>query len=276
MLFWDGCEAKQVATVNYNSKLVVHYINVGQGDCSLIQIENKNILIDAGPNDAANSVVNYLNSAGVKGLDLIIATHPHEDHIGGMAKVIRKFPVKIMYAPRKISYTEDFNDMVAALRSKKMKIHVAIVTGMEQVLLKGSDYELKILAPLHENYDEVNNYSVVCKLQYKNTSFLFTGDAESPVEDELLQKGSDIKADVLKVAHHGSRYSSTQEFINKVSPKIAVISCGKNNDYGHPAPDTLTRLREAGIKTYRTDVTGTVVILSDGQNVRRWQPEHVY
>lgn len=245
--------------------LKVHYIDVGQADSILIQLPDaKNILIDGGNNADGPAVIRYLKDQGVSRLDYVIATHPHEDHIGGLDAIIDAFDIGKVYAPRVIHTSQTYEDFLRAVQGKGLKITEA-KAGVS--LDTGSDASAVFVAPNGTDYEDLNNYSAVLKLNYKDTSFLFAGDAEAVSENEMLLAGYNLKADVLKVGHHGSDSSTTPEFLAAVSPKYAVISVGKDNDYGHPSPDVLTRLSAAGIEVFRTDEAGTVVTTSDGTKI---------
>lgn len=260
-----GCNYNDTTAATYNKdNLIVHYLDVGQADSILIQINNKNLLIDGGNREDGDSIIKYLKKQGVEKLDYVVATHPHEDHIGGMAAVVKKFDIGKFYAPKKLSPTKTFENMVLALKEKNLKINEAKPGSS---LNLGKNVECKILAPNSAEYDNLNNYSVVIKITYGNTKFLFNGDAHKLSEKEMLSKGYDLSADVLKVGHHGSSSSSSKEFLDKVNPKIAIISCGKNNDYGHPHKETLDELNKRKIKIYRTDKDGTIVLESDGKKI---------
>lgn len=241
--------------------LKIHYIDVGQGDSELIQIGDKNILIDAGTSD--KKALDYLKSIGVTTIDYAIATHPHEDHIGSMDDIINNLKVGTFYAPKATTTTKNFENMVNALKNKNLKMNVPKVGDTLTI----GDATLTFLAPNSAKYDDLNNYSIVCKLKYGNNSFIFMGDAEDVSEGEILQKQLDIQADVLKVGHHGSHSSTTQAFLDKVNPKYAVISCGKDNDYGHPHKETLNKLNAKNINVFRTDLEGTIIATSNGNNI---------
>lgn len=241
--------------------LKIHYIDVGQGDSELIQIGDKNILIDAGTSD--KKALKYLKSIGVTTLDYLIATHPHEDHIGSMDDVINNLNVKTFYAPKATTTTKTFENMVNALKNKNLQITVPKVGGQITV----GNATLTFLAPNSEKYEDLNNYSIVVKLKYGNNSFIFMGDAEDVSESEILAKQLDIQADVIKVGHHGSSSSTTQAFLDKLNPKYAIISCGKDNDYGHPHKETLDKLKAKNIKIFRTDLNGTIIASSDGTDI---------
>lgn len=245
------------------SELKVHYLNVGQADSILIQNGNASMLIDAGNNDDADVVVNYLKQQGIKKLEYIIGTHPHEDHIGGLDVVVNTFDIGKIYMPKITHTTKTFKDVVASIKNKGLKITTPVPASTFDLC----DAKCTIVAPNSSSYEDINNYSIVLKVQYGDTSYLFTGDAEDVSEGEMLQKGFDISSNVLKVGHHGSHSSSTDAFLNKVNPKYAVICVGKDNDYGHPHQETMDKLKSRGIKVYRTDQCGTLISTSDGKNI---------
>lgn len=258
--------SKSVNTSSQSNELKVHYIDVGQGDSILVQTKDKNILIDAGTRKNSNNLISYLKKQNIKKLDYVIATHPHEDHIGGMPKVIEEFEISNFYAPKKTANTKIFKDMILQLKNKNLKINVA-KEGVSLDLSNNST--LDFLAPIKDSYENINDYSAVVKLTHGNTKFLFTGDAEKTSEKDIINSKADLSADVLKVGHHGSHTSSSKEFLDKVNPKTAIISCGKNNDYGHPHKETMKELNKRNIKVYRTDIDGTVVLTSDGENIKK-------
>lgn len=263
-----GCSSSIVSENSSNSENImkVSYIDVGQGDSILVQVNNKNLLIDAGPNDSTDKLISYLDKQNIKKLDYVVATHPHEDHIGGMDVVVDKYDIGEFYAPKKTANTRTFESMVKALKDKNLKITPA-KAGISLDL--GENVKCEMLAPNSTTYEEVNNYSAVIKITYGSSKFLFTGDAEKLSEEEILNKNYDVSADVLKVGHHGSSTSSSKAFLDKVSPKIAVISLGENNDYGHPHRETTNELKKRNIQVYRTDVDGSVVLISDGQKISK-------
>ena len=248
-----------------SNKMIVHYIDVGQGDSILIQVNNKNLLIDAGPKSDKKKLLNYLSNLNLDKLDYVIATHPHEDHIGNMADVIDDYNVLAFYAPKVQSTTKTFEQMVESLKSKNLKINV-IKKGTDSINL-GENTKVTIFSPTKDYYEDLNNYSPVIKIEYGKTSFLFTGDAQKEVEKEILANNEDISADILKVGHHGSSTSTTKDFLNKVNPSIGVISLGKDNTYNHPNDGTVKRLKENKVTIYRTDKNGTVILSSDGSTI---------
>lgn len=270
IFIFSSCTKNAVNVLNSkvrSSHIIIHYIDVGQGDSELIQVNGKNLLIDAGPNEAKDNLISYLKKYDIKKLDYVIATHPDEDHIGGMSSIIKKFDIYKFYAPKKTANTITFENMITALKHKNMKINVPIPQVTDLNL--GKNTRAEILAPNNTAYEDTNNYSIVLKITYGNTKFLFTGDAENKSEDEIIAKNYDLSADVLKIGHHGSSSSTSTEFLDKVDPKIAVISCGRNNKYGHPTRNTVNKLKKKNIQIYRTDVDGTVLLTSDGSKINK-------
>ena len=246
--------------------LKVHFIDVGQGDSILIRSpHNKYMLIDAGENSSGDTVVSYLKKEGVEKIDVLVGTHPDGDHIGGMDKVIDSFEISTVYMPRVSKNTKTFGDVLKGLKKKKLKIDKPVAG---EYIDFDNAIKVQILAPNSDKYDDTNNYSIVLKVSYGKTSFLLTGDAENVSEEEMLEKGYNLKADVLKVGHHGSRSSTTPKFLSAVSPGYAVISAGKGNKYGHPHKKTLKKLKDGNIELYRTDKDGTVVFNSDGKTLQ--------
>ena len=257
-------ETKEVSTkVVANLELKVHYINVGQADAILIQQGSSSMLIDGGNNEDSSTVKSYIENQGITKLDYVIGTHTHEDHIGGLDYVINSFNVLNIYFPKQTATTKTFEDFINAVKSKGLQLTSPTVGE----IFKLGDATCTIIAPNSASYEDANDYSIVVKIQYGNTSFLLDGDAEAVSEMEIINKGLDIKADVLKVGHHGSSSSSSAEFISAVSPKYAVISVAADNSYGHPAQGTMDRLKAANIQVYRTDENGTIVAISNGTDI---------
>ena len=245
---------------NVDGSLSVYFIDVGQGDCIYINQGEYNMLIDAGNNEDGEKLVSYLKSLNVNGFDYVIGTHPHEDHIGGMDDIINNFEIDNYYMPDKLSTTKTFEDVLDALDAKGLSYNVPKIDDE----FKLGDATFKVIYP-GDDTNDINDSSIVLKMTYGDNSFLFTGDATSNVEEFILNQ--DIKSDVLKVAHHGSSYSSTTEFLDKVDPKYAIISVGTNNSYNHPASITLQKLSNRDITVYRTDLDGTIIFTSDGTNL---------
>jgi len=252
-------------TEKASSGLKVHFLDVGQADSILVQLPNgQSMLVDAGNNADGPSVVSYLKQQGIKKIDYLVATHPHEDHIGGMDNVIRSFDIGQVFMPRATTTTKTFEDVLLAIKEKGLKITTARA-GVS--LLDQGNLKVSFLAPMGSGYEDLNNWSAVTRIQYGDTTFLLTGDAEAQSEEEMLASGTDLKADVLKVGHHGSSSSTTPVFLKAVAPKYAVISIGAGNDYGHPHRETLAKLADARVKVYRTDQDGTVIFTSDGKTI---------
>lgn len=245
------------------SELKVHFIDVGQGDSILIEQGNKTMLIDAGERDKGTVVTKYLNSLHIDNIDYLIGTHPHSDHIGGLATVINSVSVSNAIIPDIEHTTKTYETFIDALINKEVNTLPA-QTGDTYTLGNAS---FEILAPIRDDYDDLNNWSVVIKLTYGEKSFLFTGDAESLAENDMINSNRDLSADVLKVGHHGSTTSSTLKFLKKVSPKYAIISCGVDNSYGHPDPMITKRLANMDITTYSTHTSGTVTVTCDGKTI---------
>ncbi|MEW6066021.1 beta-lactamase [Desulforamulus profundi] len=243
--------------------LKVHFIDVGQADAILVQAGEENMLIDAGNNEDGEGVENYLKQQGVKKLSVVMGTHPHEDHVGGMDHVINAFTVDKVYLPKVNHSTQTYKDVLLAVKEKNLKATAA--QGGQTFTL--GEARVDILAPNGTGYEELNDYSIVCKVTFGDSSFLLTGDAEGTSEQEMLKKGYNLKAEVLKIGHHGSSSSTGEQFLKAVSPKMAVISVGQNNDYGHPHRETLQKLAAAQIKVYRTSQAGTIVMTSDGKKI---------
>ncbi|GGG13896.1 hypothetical protein GCM10010912_67890 [Paenibacillus albidus] len=243
--------------------LQVYYFDVGQGDSTLIRTpKNQYILIDGGNNNQGKNVVKYLESLGVKTLDAMVATHPDADHIGGLDDVLKAVDVKAVYAPKVSHTTETYKDFLTAVKNEGRTIKP--VTKGVTIPLTGIN--AKFLAPVNTYSDDLNDWSAVLKVTYKNNSFLFTGDAELKSENDMLADGLDLKADVLKVGHHGSSSSTSKPFIDAVKPKYAVISVGKNN-YGHPDSGILSRLKNINATIFRTDQKGSITAVSDGNKI---------
>jgi competence protein ComEC len=242
----------------------VHFINVGQGDAILIQTSGGNLLIDSGDRSARADFFGYLSRQGVREFAMVIATHPHSDHIGNLAEVVRQFPVRAVMMPRAPHTTQTFEDLLDALDAKRLKI-TAPVPGETFAL---GDAELLVLGPATSPHQDLNNDSVLLKMTFGQVAFLFTGDAEAPAEAEALGLGLDMAAQVLKAGHHGSASSGSPAFLDAVNPECAVISCGAGNDYGHPHGETLQAFRERGIHLYRTDVNGNILFVTDGSSYR--------
>lgn len=228
----------------------------------MIELPNgQNMLIDAGNPENGSEINQFLEEQDIDKLDYLVATHPHADHIGGMAEVVNAVDIGSVYMPKVSTTSKTFENLLSAISQEGLSIKTA-KAGVE--LFHQDNLKAVMVAPVSTKYSDLNQYSAVIKLTYGDTSFLFTGDAGAESEKEIT---ADISADVLKVGHHGSDTSSTQSFLNHVSPKYAVIEVGKDNTYGHPGSTTLKKLEQMGTKIYRTDEGGTILIQSDGTNI---------
>lgn len=271
-------ELPQTAVDSFIAKdadLEIHFIDVGQGDCSLIKWEDSAMLIDCGERDQADKVLKYLKKQDVKKLDYIIATHPHSDHIGAMAEIISSVETGKVIAPKVSSdmtpTTKTYERFLQALRDKALKLTAAkpktVYTFEPAAGTEGKKPpSFEILAP-NGDYDDLNNYSVVIRLTYGSTSYLFTGDAEKKSETDILSLGEELDSDLLKAGHHGSSTSTSEDFLAEVSPKYCVIQCGEGNSYGHPHAETIEKLGDIGAKWYSTDRDGNIVVYSDGESI---------
>ena len=244
--------------------LSVHYIDVGQGDCTLICFENHTILIDCGQASYADTVCDYLEALQIDALDLVIATHPDADHIGGFKDVLVKVKPALYLMPLlpdSIKRTQTELTLLNTLKTYKIKTQYAV---------NGAEYrfgDLILTTYLSENeHDNKNDYSIVTRIAYKNASYLFMGDAGKGVEKELMNAGTDLSADIFKAGHHGSSKSSGESFVKYVRPTVCVFSCGEGNDYGHPHKEVLQIMKRQNVKVLRTDESGTIVIGSDGEH----------
>ncbi|MBR2476970.1 MAG: MBL fold metallo-hydrolase [Clostridia bacterium] len=257
-----GCKPLNTEQVAIDGKLHIYYLDVGNADSIFIKLpDGKTMLIDAGEKESGGKIVNYLKNAGVQSIDYLVATHPHADHIGGMVDVINAFEIRNVYMTNAVNNTKTFENMLIALDAEGCPVTQA-KAGVE--ILSDDNLSAVFVAPNSDEYEDLNNYSAVIKLTYGNNSFVFAGDAEKKAEDEIR---TNIKCDVLKVGHHGSNTSTTKNFLKKTEPTYAIISCAQENDYNHPHDKVLKRLEEAGVIVYRTDINGTIEVVSDGNNI---------
>ena len=266
-----GTSAQQGATGGAlqpltSGELRVSVIDVGQGDSILLQLPGgQTMLVDGGTRPAGPKVVAYLRQCGVKRIDYLIATHPHEDHIGGLLDVLPAFAIGKVFMPNVTTNTSAFAHLLQGLKNKGLTVTTARA-GL--TLFQQGSLQVVFLTPSGTKYDDLNNWSAVTRVQYGKVAFLLTGDAQAKSEQEMLASGADLQADVLKVGHHGSSSSTTPAFLKKVAPRYAAISVGAGNDYGHPHQVTLNKLAQAGIQIFRTDQDGTVVFTTDGNQIR--------
>lgn len=250
-------------TTDSGSILQVHFIDVGQGDSILIRQGEESMLIDAGENKAGNKVVEYCKNQGITELEYVVGTHPHEDHIGGMDDVINNIDVNEIMLTKSEYTNSTYEDVLSAAKEHNVK-EIYPATG--EIFSLG-DAVFTIMAPNRSDYLEVNNESLVIKMTYGNVSYLFCGDAEIESEYDMVENGVDLSADVIKLGHHGSNTSSSQMILKTVKPSYAIISVGKDNSYGHPAAEILNRLKEYGIRYFRTDKEGNIISVTDGKNI---------
>ena len=243
-----------------NGNLNVYYFDVGQGDAILLENNNQFMMIDAGNNADGELLVSYLKELGVRKLQYLIATHAHEDHIGGIDDIINNFEILNFYMSDVVTTTKTFEDVVIALENKSLTLNVPKVG--ELFVFGGVKFEVIYIG---DDDSDLNDTSICIRGLYGENSFIFMGDASSAVEKKILS--SNIDSDVLKVGHHGSRYSTSVNFLNKVTPSYAIISVGRSNNYNHPHSPTLTKLKDIGAKVYRTDKDGTILVSSDGENI---------
>ncbi len=241
-----------------------HFIDVGQGDCTLIQGENTNILIDSGTYEGGYTAYNYLKDIGVNRIDYFISTHPHEDHLGGAATIISGIKTENVFINGNVSNSDFFDEFLDVLEYKNITPKIPDTGCIYEI----GPFRIKFLSPV-EDFEDENNNSLVFTVQFKNTKALFTGDAERKVEGELLKNPDNLYADILKVGHHGSRNASSATFLNAVCPTVSVIQCGEGNSYGHPHDEALKRLTGISSAVFRTDRDKTVILRTDGNTVEK-------
>lgn len=256
-----GLEFTDETNIQSGNNIKVYYLDVGQADSILIETNQEFMLIDAGNNNDGKLLVDYFKELGIQNFKYIVGTHPHEDHIGGLDDIINNFQINTIYLPDAITTTTTFMDVLDAIENKNLTYKVPKIDETFQL----GKAEFKVIYTGTDTND-LNNTSIVLKMNFGNTSFLFTGDITSKIEKEILKK--DIDVDVLKVGHHGSKYSSSEQFLDKTNPTYAIISVGKNNNYGHPAETPLENLKKRKIEIYRTDELGTILLTSNGKTIQ--------
>lgn len=270
-LTFSGCsnnttieEIQPQSDLPSKAAMLVHFIDVGQGDCTLIQCNGENMLVDCGEYAEADKVKEYLESRGVRNFKYVIGTHPHSDHIGGLDKIIENYTVETLIMPEKSNDAPFFEYVLRAIKSSGLKITKPVVGQVYNL----GDAQFTIIAPISD-YEDINNVSVGIRLVYGNTAFVLCGDAEKMAETDIVNhfNGENLSADVLKLGHHGSSTSSCDAFLDAVNPSFAIASCGADNRYGHPHRETLAEMKERKIQLWRTDEDGTIVFASDGGQV---------
>ncbi|MGN0455739.1 MAG: ComEC/Rec2 family competence protein [Acutalibacteraceae bacterium] len=261
MLFLCSCAA-QPEPVQSDSEVRVTVLDVGQGDSIFIELpDNRCMLIDSGESEYGDTVADYISAAGYKKIDYLVATHPHADHIGGMKKAVNSFDIGNIYMPRASTDTKTFEKLLKAIDDKGLKINTA-KAGVS--ILAEDNLSIDIIAPNSESYEELNNYSAVIKLTYGKVKFLFMGDAEKESEGEIT---ADVSADFVKVGHHGSKTSSSEEFVSRVGARVAAVSVAEENDYNLPNEATLSRWRQSGAEVMMTKDKGNIVAETDGESL---------
>ena len=252
-----------------NGVLVGEFLDVDQADCQLFRMpDGKTALIDAGDRGDGEEIVDYLKDNNISKIDYLIATHPHADHIGGMSDVVDSFEIGKIFLPKiaedDIPTSKTYEEFLESIAKKNITPTIAKAGDL---LFEGEDYKALCFSPSSTDYDDLNHYSLTVKITYGIHSFLLTGDAETVNEKEMLKGDYPLKSDVLKVGHHGSESSTSKKFLKAVNPKYAIISCGEDNDYGHPHKETLDVLnKQSGLeKIYRTDLDKTIIVTADGK-----------
>ena len=263
-LFNQNNNQNQNDYINTNNNLLkVHYLDVGQGDSIFIELpNNETMLIDAAESYQSENIINYLKNLNYQKIDYVIGTHPHTDHIGGLRDIINTFEIGKIYMPKVVSTTKTYENLLMTIKEKNLKINTA-KAGTS--IIDTDALKINILAPNNSTYTELNNYSVVTKITYGTTKFLFMGDAEKLSENEIKEN---VTADVIKIGHHGSNTSSSIDFIKKVNAKYGIISVGLNNKYNLPKEKTITNWENSGTKIYLTSINGTITAISDGTNIK--------
>lgn len=261
--FFEKGKTEESESPEIKGNLKVSYIDVGQGDCVLVQQDDQAMLIDAGNRGDGDQIKTYIENQGVSVLDYVIATHPHADHIGAMDYIINSFKIGKVYMPEVTTNTQTFERLVVAMTDKGLKANKPVVG--ESFML--GDATCEIMGPMAMVSGNLNSYSIVLRITYGDNRFLFTGDAEDMNERAMVEAGLNLASDVLYVGHHGSNTSSIPMFLDAVNPQSGVISCGQDNKYGHPDQTVLNRLNERDIQVFQTNLNGTIVARSDGKTI---------
>jgi len=246
-----------------DDEILVSFIDVGQGDATLIRTNHHTVLIDGGDFSARHALLNYLQDAGIARLDYVVATHPHADHIGGLISVLERFNVGTVVMPDAVNDTLVFENFIDVIDARE----IPVIMPKPGDILNAGLINLTVLAPEPGEILNVNNASIVLHMQHRQNAFLFTGDAEIESERAMLISGRNLKAHVLHVGHHGSRTSTSYEFLQAVNPSVAVISVGSNNQFGHPHHEVIQRLESKNIQIHRTDRAGTIRMVTNGYQI---------
>ncbi|MGM9834214.1 MAG: ComEC/Rec2 family competence protein [Bacilli bacterium] len=258
-------EFKQEEVVSYSEydDLIVHFIDVNEGDSTFIELpNNETILIDAGEKKYGDTVSNYISKLGYEGITYLIGTHPHSDHIGGLITIIDKFDIENIYMPKVVSNSNIYKQLLLNIQEHNLSVKSA-QKGLK--IIDTDELDVYFLSPSDNKYENLNNYSAVLKIDYKDESFLFMGDAETSVENAIKKE---CFSSVIKVGHHGSDTSSSLSFVNNVKPNYAIISVGADNNYNFPVPSIIRRWKNVGATIYRTDENGNIIISTDGNSLK--------
>lgn len=243
--------------------LEIYFLDVGQGDSSLIIDGDMVMLVDGGEKEEAEFIIGFLKKLGIEKIDYMVATHPHSDHIGSLAEIINYFPVDNIILPEITHTSKTYENLILSISENN--VNAIFPDVYDTFTLDNASFT--ILGPEPNRHDDLNDNSIVFKLDYGNSSFMFTGDAEKAEEEDILSLNTNLGSDVLKVGHHGSNTSTSKEFLDRVNPSIAIISCGKDNSYGHPNEEIMNLLSERNINIFRTDTDGTIKVISDGEKI---------
>lgn len=279
-LLLSGCVTVEIhypdqpSIISGSESLTVHFIDVGQADCALLEHDGKYMMIDGGNRDDGQLVISYLQNMGVEELEAVVCTHAHEDHVGGLPSVLAVYPTAAVYAPTKTYSSRVFDDFLYYIDQQRLEV---IIPQPGDTISFG-DVQVVVLGPV-KTYAETNDTSIVLKVTYGDTSFLFTGDMEVEAENDMLEYWDNddlFHVDVLKVGHHCSDTSTGYRFLNAVMPPYGVISVGTDNTYGHPHKEPMLRLKQAGVTLFRTDTMGNIQAVSDGFEVTfTWENQNV-
>lgn len=266
-LLLSGCAGSQpqANTQTATEPLVIHFVDVGHADCTLLSVGETTILIDGGNTGTSFEVLQYLRRFGIEELDLVVNTHPHGDHLGGIPTVINAIPTKEVWCSTTTFDTYLFDQFTSALDKRDLQIN----KPAPGTIYSADGLTITVLGPLEaeSTYEDLNDTSLVLMIQYGEKKFLFTGDMEAYAENQLVNSLYSLKADVLKVGHHGSYSSTSQAFLNKVDPDYGVVFCQWGNEYEHPHAAPMSRLEKADVELFRTDIMGDIVLVTDGTNL---------
>ena len=269
VLVLSGCaapaETPKNTTPPVTSYLSIHFIDVDQADCALLVTGDTAVLIDAGRAESGRTVLSYLQNHNIEDIDLMVGTHPHGDHIGGLPTILNNMPVDEIWTSHDYYDASPFHSFQAAATQSNL----TLTETDPGTIFEENGLKITVIGPLYENntYFDLNDTSLVLMVEFGQLKFLFTGDMETYAENQLINAGADLDADVLKVGHHGSYSSTGQAFLDKVTPEYGIICCGFENEYGHPHDAPMGRLEDAEVEIYRTDLMGNIVLFTDGKSI---------